>query len=242
MPNVRSDCACVAAAPLGWPVVPEVKMRSETSSGCTAAARAADTAGSTSSPACKKASRPVGRDRGPGGRVARLLAFVAQQNDACQVAGVLTGQHGRVVEAQKAPHGHQRGGAGVADDVRRLAALEPRVERHDHRTGAQQSQRRQHPLGAIGCPQGGPLPRPDAGCDETAGEAVDLLGQLREREAQLPVDQRLRRAVAQRGVVDQAGHRAPDEVGPRVLLVGRRAADAAAHGCWLLTEMTSPDK
>ena len=192
-------------------------------------------------PCLQEGVQAGGRDRGPGGRVARLLAFVAQQNDACQVAGVLTGQHGRVVEAQKAPHGHQRGGAGVADDVRRLAALEPRVERHDHRTGAQQSQRRQHPLGAIGCPQGGPLPRPDAGCDETAREAVDLLGELREREAQLPVDQRLRRTVAQRGVVDQAGHRAPDEVGPRVLLVGRRAADAA-HGCWLLTEMTSPDK
>ena len=37
VPNVRSDWAWVVAAPLGWPVVPEVKMRSETSSGCTAA-------------------------------------------------------------------------------------------------------------------------------------------------------------------------------------------------------------
>ena len=45
MPNVRSDCACVAAAPLGWPVVPDVKMRSERSSGRTAAARAAETGG-----------------------------------------------------------------------------------------------------------------------------------------------------------------------------------------------------
>ena len=84
-------------------------------------------------------------------------------------------------------------------------------------------------------------PGADAGGDEAAGVAVDLRGQLRVGQAQLAVDQRLGGAVALRGVVDQAGHRAPDEVGPRVLLVGRRAADAA-HGCWLLTEMTSPDR
>ena len=41
VPKVRNDWAWVAAAPLGWPVVPEVKMRSDRSSGRTAAARAA---------------------------------------------------------------------------------------------------------------------------------------------------------------------------------------------------------
>ena len=152
------------------------------------------------------------------------------------------GQHGRVVGAQEAAHGHQRRGAGVADDVRRLAALEPGVQRDEHRAGAEQPERRQHPLGAVGRPHGHPVPGADAGGQEAAGVAVDLLGQLRVGETQVAVDQRLRAAVPQRSVVDQAGHRAPDEVGPRVLLVGRSAADAGAHGCWLLTEMTSPER
>ncbi len=64
VPNVRNDWAWVAAAPLGWPVVPEVKMRSDRSSGRTAAARAAIVAGSTPSPAARKASSPM-RGTGP---------------------------------------------------------------------------------------------------------------------------------------------------------------------------------
>ena len=59
VPNVRSVCACVATAPLGWPVVPEVKMMSETSPGWTPAARAAVTSGSTPSPAARKSSSPT---------------------------------------------------------------------------------------------------------------------------------------------------------------------------------------
>src|SRR6516164_6499788 len=57
VPNVLSDCAWVVAAPLGWPVVPEVKIRSETSSGWTACARAAVTAGSVPSPARRNSTR-----------------------------------------------------------------------------------------------------------------------------------------------------------------------------------------
>ena len=168
--------------------------------------------------------------------------LVAQKDDAGQVGGVLPGQHGRVVGAQEAADGHERRGPGVADDVRRLPALEPRVQRHQHPTGPQEPECRQHPFGAIGRPHGHPVPGAEPGGQEAAGVAVDLLGQLCVGEAQRPVDQRLRAAVTQRRVVDQAGHRAPDEVGPRVFLVGRSAADAVAHGCWLLTEMTSPER
>ena len=65
VPNVRSDCAWVAAAPLGWPVVPEVKMRSETSSGCTAAARAADDRRIDVLAGLQEVVQAVHRHRGP---------------------------------------------------------------------------------------------------------------------------------------------------------------------------------
>ena len=239
VPNVRSDCAWVAAAPLGWPVVPEVKMRSERSSGCTAAARAALVAGSTASPAARNASSPV---NGTAATEVGRLTVVAQEQHAGQVAGVMAVEHGRVVGAQEAPHRHQGRGAGVADDVRRLSALEPGVQRDEHGAGAQQAEGGQHPLGTVGRPHGGPVPGADAGGHEAAGVAIDLLGQLGVGQPQLAVDQRLQLSVSPRRVLDQVGHGAPDAVGPRILLLGRRAADSAAHGCWLLTEMTSPER
>ena len=101
VPNVRSDCACVAAAPLGWPVVPDVKIRSERSSGSTAAARAADDRGID---ALARLQEVVQSGHGHGPRRQRRRtsprSFVAQEDDARQVAGVLARQHGRVVGAR----------------------------------------------------------------------------------------------------------------------------------------------
>ena len=240
VPNVRSDCAWVAAAPLGCPVVPDVKMRSETSSGCYGggACRRLGRIDTLASPEERAQFRHWHR----AGAVGAGPVVVAQKDDAGQVGGVLSGQQGRVVGAQEAADGHERRDSGVANDVRRLPALEARVQGHQHSTGPQEPECRQHPFGAIGRPHGHAVPGTEPGGQEAAGVAVDLLGQLRVGEAQRPVDQRLRAAVTPRRVVDQAGHRAPDEVRPRVFLVGRSAADAAAHGCWLLTEMTSPER
>ncbi len=78
--------------------------------------------------------------------------------------------------------------------------------------------------------------------------AVDLRGQLPKAEAALAVDQGLGLAEAHRPVIDQAGNGAPDQIGPGIFLPSGRTADARpravplwfAHGCWLLTEMTSP--
>ena len=217
-------------------------MRSEMSSDRTAAARAADVG--RIDPFAGREERVEARDgdRDAASLGTSVVVLVAQEDDAGQVTGVLARQQGRVVDAQEAADGHQRRGAGIADDVRRLTALEPRVQRHEHPAGPQQPECREHPFGAVGRPHGHPVPGSDTAGHEGAGVAVDLLGQLRVGEAHLPVDQRLRAAVPQRRVLDQAGHRAPDEVSPRVLLVGRRAADAGAHGCWLLTEMTSPER
>jgi hypothetical protein len=168
--------------------------------------------------------------------------LVAQEDDTSQVAGVLARQHGRIVEPEEAAHGDERRGAGVADDVGRFTTLEPGVQRDEHGAGAEQPECRQHPLGAIGRPDSHAIPGTHAGGQEAAAVALDLLGQLRVGETEVAVDQRLRAAVPQRSVVDQARHRAPEEIGPRVLLVGRSAADSGAHGCWLLTEMTSPER
>ena len=82
VPNVRKDCACVVAAPFGWPVVPEVKIRSDTSSGCTASARAAVSDGSTEAPAARNSSSPVIADAsGPSWRPRCPAILVAKKDD-----------------------------------------------------------------------------------------------------------------------------------------------------------------
>ena len=209
VPNVRNDCACVAAAPLGRPVVPEVKMRSETSSGSTAAARAAVTPASTRLAGLEEGRQA--RHRPPVCARARTRrgTLVAQEDRARQVAGVLARQQARVVGAQEPAHRDEGRRARVAHDVGRLTTLEPGVERHEHRTGPQEPERGEHPLGAVGRPHGHPVPRPDPGRNEAAGIAVDLLGQLRVGQAHVTVHQRLRAAVPECGVVHQARHGAP---------------------------------
>ena len=230
VPKVRNDCG-VAAAPSDGPWCPRWKMRSETSPGPTAAARAAVTPASTPPPASRKAARVVsGRPSAPVSRTGRGT-LVAQEDRARQVAGVLALQEARIVGAEEPADGDEHRHAGVADDVGRLTTLEPGVERHKHRTGPQEAERGEHPLRTVGRPHGHPVPRPDPGRNEAAGIAVDLLGQLRVGQAQVAVHQRLSVAVAECRIVDQARHGAPDEVGPWVLLIGRGAADPRpAHG------------
>ena len=165
-------------------------------------------------------------------RLAPIALVVAQQHDAAERAHILSGQHGGVVGPQEAPHGDERRHTGVAHDIGRLAALEARVERHQHGTGPQEAERAEHPLGAVGRPDGHPVARAHARGHEAAGVTVHLGRQSRVGEAHLAVDQGLPCSVPQRGIVDETGHRPPDQVGPRVLLVLRRAADpCAAHGC-----------
>ena len=94
--------------------------------------------------------------------------------------------------------------------------------------------------------------RHDAGGDEGAGVAVDLRRQLGEGQPHVALDQRLERGVADRSVLDQTRHGAPEQVGSRVLLSAGMPpmpldvcwtvlrGVGCAHGCWLLTETTSP--
>ena len=164
--------------------------------------------------------------------LAPAALVVAQQHDAAERAHVLSRQHGGVVGPQEAAHRDEGRRTGVAHDVGRLAALEARVERHQYGTGPQEAERTEHPLGAVGRPDGDPVTHAHARGHEAAGETVHLGRQSCVGEAHPAVNQGLPSSVPQRGVVDQTGHRPPDQVGPRVLLVLRHAADPhAAHGC-----------
>ncbi len=230
VPNVRSDCACVVVAPFGRPG----GARGEDEVGDVVGLDRGGPGGGRGRIDRVAGREEVGETRdgpavGSGVRTARR-ALVAQEDGASQVAGVLARQHARVVGAQEAAHRHEGRRAGVADDVGRLTTLVPRVQRHQHRTGPQEPERGEHPLGAVGRPHGHPVARPDTGGHEAAGVAVDLGSQLRVGQAHVPVHQGLRAAVPQCRIVHQVRHRAPDEVGPRVLLVGRGAADPrSAH-------------
>ena len=165
-------------------------------------------------------------------------ALVAQQDDPAQATDVLALEQRRVVGAQEAAHGQQHRRAGRAQDVARLAALEARVERDEDSAGAQGAEGGQHPLRAVGRPERDAVPRPDAGRDQTAGIAVDLGSQLLVAQTNVAVDERFGSGVAPGGVVDQPRDRPPRQVGSRVFVPRRRTADA--HGCWLLTDTTSP--
>ena len=169
----------------------------------------------------------------------RPSLLVAQQDDSFERADVLAVEEDRVVGAQEAPHREQQGGAGRAHDVPRLAPLEARVERDEHGAGPQRAEGPQHPFGAVRRPERDAVPRLHTGRHEAAGVAVDLGAQPLVGQAHPDVDQRLGAGVAPAGVVDQPRDRPPGQVGAGVLVPRRRAADTA-HGCWLLTETTSP--
>ena len=213
-------------------------------------------------------SQEVGEADDRGGRRRRRKSDVGasrrEEDDPPEVTDVLADEEGGVIDAQEAPHGDEQGRARRAEDVRGLRTFEASVEWHQHRSGAERAERGEHPFGAVRRPHGHPVAGVDPGGDEAAGVAVDLGGQLGEGQPHVSFDERLERGVSDRGVLDQARHRAPEQVRSWVLLVGRRSADAAAsvpesgwslahaastrwltqtvvaHGCWLLTEMTSP--
>ena len=254
VPNVRRDWAWVVAAPLGYPVVPEVKIRSETSSGWTSAALAAVVEGMTDCPAARNSRSPTTGTR-DGWRARRGgLCAVSQEDDPTQRAYVLFLQQRGVVGAQEAADRDQGLCAGAAHDVGGLTALESCVQRDQDRATPQQAKRRKHPLGAVGRPDGDPVTGLDPRRHEGPGVAVHLLPQLREGQPHVTVDERLRGSVAPRGILHQPGNGAPDQVCPWVFLVGGGTTDPGlcphagacarvrAHGCWLLTEMTSPDR
>ena len=211
-------------------------MRSETSPGCTAAARAAVTAGSTALARLPRNSSQAAR-WGPS--VRRLAGCRRRRpsrrsDDPVERADVLLLQQGRVVDPQEAPDGEEGRRPRRAQDVGRLASLEPGVERDQHGPGPEQPEGGEHPLGAVGRPDRHPVTRPRPRRPRSRGRTGRPRAPARRRSAAGPrrPGPRWRRA-GRAAASHQAGDRAPGQVGPRVLLVRRRAPDARAHGCWL---------
>ncbi len=127
-------------------------------------------------------------------------------------------QQGRIVGTEEALHGEEEPGARLAEDVRGLGPLEAGVEGHQQRPGTDRPQRRHHPLGAVGGPDGHPVPPLDAVGHDGAGGSGHLLGQLVEGESgggparTVHVDQRLGLAEAGGGILHQPGDGPPLEI------------------------------
>ena len=170
--------------PFGRPVVPEVKIRSERSSGETASARG---------PGLLLGDGVASGEKvGPGGRSRGRLA---QDDDAFEVGQVLAPQRLDVVHAEELPHGAQDAGAALAQHVAGLRPLQARVQRDEHAAGGLQTDGRDDPLGDVGRPDADPVSRLDARGAEGAGGSQPRVRQLGEGEPEVC---RLRRRSSRR--------------------------------------------
>ena len=212
----------VVMAPLGLPVVPEVKTRSERSPPVIDAVRPAATSAEQAPPSWRKTSHsttgsPLARRRPGCGLVG------AQDHHPLEVGHRLPGRHrlveqARVVGAEEALHGEEHPGPGLAQDVGGLGPLEPGVQRHEHGAGAHRAQGGDHPLGAVRRPDGHPVATVDPVGHDGPGGRGHLLGQLVEGQpgggaaGTVHVDQRLGLPEAGGGILDQAGDGPPLEI------------------------------
>ena len=156
---------------------------SDGSSGPTASRR-------RSTSASASASRP-GEEVVPARRCRRRHR-PAGDHDRCPGSGSSTpvaAQHGDVVGAEEVGDGHQDPGPAAAQDVRRLDALEPGVDRHQRRRrpGSRPSAAITHSR-AVERPDRDPVAGPDAGLDQRGRERARGLEQLGVRKPGLAVD------------------------------------------------------
>ena len=126
------------------------------------------------------------------------------------------GQQRHEVGAEQVRHGEEQARPRGAQDVARFLAAVPGVERHQHRTDRVDGETRDHPGGAVGCPDGHAVAALDAAADERAGHEVDAFGQVSEREPDRPVDHSLVVAEAVRRPIQRLGDR------PRLPITCRR--------------------
>ena len=166
-------------APLGRPVVPDVKSTSHRSSGCTAAARASASCRETSCAASKEvAERHAPRRHG--------TAQHDRLTDA--LAAGCVGEEVDVIRAQEVGHREQPGGLHDPDRVARLVALEAGVQRgHDAADGLAR-ERGHRPLPAVGRPDRDTLAGLHTRCDHRPGGVADLRDELCERPSHVAVD------------------------------------------------------
>ena len=132
------------------------------------------------------------------GRSAGLRAL-AQNHDALQVRQRLRRDELRVARAEKLTDRHQQTRAAASQDEGGLAALEARVQGHEHRTCAQCPECGHHPVAAIGGPDAHPVPGEDAGAQVRRARAASLMLEVAEAELLPLVNERRRVAEEFRG-------------------------------------------
>ena len=174
---------------------------SSMSSGRTASARSRNASGETESPRAEE-----GREGfGPG-------VLAAEQDDALEIRQVLIGEHADVVRVEEARHGEQPTSPALLQLVRGLGPLVAGAQRHEDRAHALQPDRRDHPLGHVGCPDRDPIAVGAARRDQ---RAPDPLGS----GAQLPVGVP-GVVVLDRSVIAEGGHGRRDHPRQRAFLAG----------------------
>ena len=176
---------------------------SDTSSGVSAATRASTSAGVD---ACRRRPRspPRRSHRRARRRAAPPCARGAGRSWPSSIADV--------VVAEEAVDGDEHAGAAAVEEVGRLGALVPGVDRHDHAAGGLQAEHGDDPLPHVGRPDRHAVARLEPGGDERAAGVDDRVAELPEGQPHVAVDQRLGVAEALGGRAHEAGRGAPLEV------------------------------
>ena len=118
----------------------------------------------------------------------------------------------RVVGVEEPAHREQHAGAAAREDVRRLGAPEPRVDRDEHAARGRHAERGDDPLERVRRPHRDPVAALDARREERARGVVDHRRERGEVDAPGAVDHGLGVAEAVRGVPDHRGDRRPRDL------------------------------
>ncbi len=166
-----------STAPLGLPVVPEVKMMSEASSSAQSGAAA-----------CHLRTVRVG---GPGGELGERRApgprRSLQYHDLLEgFESGHVGQQLHQVGAEHVGHGEEQASSRGPQDVTGLLSAVPGVQRHQHGADGVDGEARDHPFDRFGSPQGDAIATLDPAGHQRARHMLDSFGQVPERESGPP--------------------------------------------------------
>ena len=105
----------------------------------------------------------------------RAVGLAGEQDRVLERGQVDAGarEQRRVVGVEEPAHGEQRAGAAALEDVRRLGAAEPGVDRHERRAGGRDAERGDDPLERVRRPDRDPVAALDARREQRARRGVD---------------------------------------------------------------------
>ena len=142
-----------------------------------------------SSPATSGSGAPASRARKSRPSRAAEVDDLAQRRHV-----VLGAQELDVVRVEEVGDGEEQPHIGAVEDVAGLAALEAGVGRYEDRARREDPERGDDPLAAVRRPDRDAIAGRDAARDERAPGACCLLGELRERQAYVGLDEGFARA------------------------------------------------